>query len=101
MAAGTILFNVRWGPHLGAIILVMAAYASMAALFGMLLGNFARSEGQVMGFGLITSNLMAALGGCWWPIEGTPRWTQKLALVFPPGSAMASLPKLLTFRHSP
>ncbi len=101
MATGTILFKVSWGPHLGAIILVMAAYASMAALFGMLLGNFAESEGQVIGFGVITSNLMAALGGCWWPIEVTPRWTQKLALIFPTGWAMDALHKLMSFGDSP
>jgi ABC-type multidrug transport system permease subunit len=101
MATGTILFKVSWGPHLGAIILVMAAYASMAALFGMLLGNFAKSEGQVIGFGVITSNLMAALGGCWWPIEVTPRWTQKLALIFPTGWAMDALHKLMSFGDSP
>ncbi len=101
MASGTILFKVSWGPHLGAIILVMAAYAGMAALFGMLLGNFAKSEGQVIGFGVITSNLMAALGGCWWPIEITPAWTQKLALVFPTGWAMDALHKLMSFGDSP
>jgi ABC-2 type transport system permease protein len=101
MGTGTILFKVNWGPHLGAVLLVMAAYASMAALFGMLLGNFAKSEGQVIGFGVITSNLMAALGGCWWPIEVTPRWTQKLALVFPTGWAMDALHKLMSFGDSP
>jgi ABC-2 type transport system permease protein len=101
MATGTILFKVNWGPHLGTIILVLAAYASMAALFGMLLGNFGRTEGQVIGFGVIASNTMAALGGCWWPIEITPRWTQKLALIFPTGWAMDALHKLMSFGDSP
>ncbi len=101
MAAGTILFKVSWGDHVGAIFLVLAAYASLAALLGLLLGNFARSDGQVIGLGVIASNVMAALGGCWWPIEITPQWTQNLALVFPTGWAMDALHKLMSFGDSP
>jgi ABC-type multidrug transport system permease subunit len=101
MAAGSILFKVNWGDHLGAIFALLAAYASLAALLGMLLGNFSRSDGQVIGLGVIASNVMAALGGCWWPIEITPRWTQSLALVFPTGWAMDGLHKLMSFGDSP
>jgi ABC-2 type transport system permease protein len=100
MAAGTILFKVNWGDHLGAIFVLLGAYASLAALLGMLLGNFSRSDGQVIGLGVIASNVMAALGGCWWPIEITPRWTQNLALVFPTGWAMDGLHKLMSFGDS-
>jgi ABC-2 type transport system permease protein len=100
MAAGKILFKVNWGDHLGAILVLLAAYASLAALLGMLLGNFSRSDGQVVGLGVIASNVMAALGGCWWPIEITPRWTQDLALVFPTGWAMDGLHKLMSFGDS-
>jgi hypothetical protein len=101
MAAGSILFKVHWGDHLGAIFALLAAYASLAALLGMLLGNFSRSDGQVIGLGVIASNVMAALGGCWWPIEITPRWTQSLALIFPTGWAMDGLHKLMSFGDSP
>jgi ABC-2 type transport system permease protein len=101
MAAGTILFKVNWGEHLWAIFALLAAYASLAALLGMLLGNWGRSDGQVVGLGVIASNVMAALGGCWWPIEITPRWAQNLALVFPTGWAMDGLHKLINFGDSP
>jgi ABC-2 type transport system permease protein len=101
MAAGTILFKVNWGDHLSAVLVLLASYASLAALLGMLLGNFSRSDGQVVGLGVIASNVMAALGGCWWPIEITPRWTQNLALVFPTGWAMDGLHKLMSFGDSP
>jgi len=101
MAAGRILFHVHWGEHLGTVLLLLAAYASLAALLGMLLGNLGRSDGQVIGMGVIASNVMAALGGCWWPIEITPRWAQKVALVFPTGWAMDALHKLMSFGDSP
>ena len=100
MAAGKILFKVHW-EHLGAILLLLAAYASLAAVLGMLVGNLGRSDGQVVGIGVIASNVMAALGGCWWPIEITPRWAQKIALIFPTGWAMDALHKLMSFGDSP
>jgi len=67
----------------------------------LLLGNFGRSDGQVVGIGVIASNVMAALGGCWWPIEIVPRWAQHLALIFPTGWAMDGLHKLMSFGDSP
>jgi len=101
MLTGSLLFHVRWGPNLPAVVLVLLAYGSLAAALGMLLGNFGRTEGQVIGFGVIASNVFAGLGGCWWPVEITPLWTQKLALAFPTGWTMDALHKLMSFGASP
>jgi ABC-2 type transport system permease protein len=101
MTAGSVLFHVRWGPNLPAVVLVLLVYGSLAAALGMLIGNFGRTEGQVIGLGVIASNVMAGLGGCWWPIEITPLWTQKLALAFPTGWTMDALHKLMNFGASP
>jgi ABC-2 type transport system permease protein len=101
MIAGTVLFHVRWGPNLPMVVLVLLAYGSLAAVLGMLLGNFGRTEGQVSGMGVIASNVLAGLGGCWWPIEITPLWTQKLALAFPTGWTMDALHKLMNFGAAP
>jgi ABC-type Na+ efflux pump permease subunit len=101
MITGTVLFKVHWGEHLLAVMLVLISYAAMVAVFGMLLGNFARMEGQVIGVGVILSNVLAALGGCWWPIEIAPPWAQKIALAFPTGWAMDALHKLMSFGDSP
>jgi ABC-2 type transport system permease protein len=101
MIAGRVLFHVRWGPHLPMVVLVLLVYGSLAAVLGMLLGNFGRTEGQVIGLGVMASNILAGLGGCWWPIEITPLWTQKLALAFPTGWTMDALHKLMNFGASP
>ena len=101
MIAGTVLFHVGWGPNLPMVVLVLLVYGSLAAALGMLLGNFGRTEGQVIGLGVIASNIFAGLGGCWWPIEVTPLWTQKLALLFPTGWTMDALHKLMNFGASP
>jgi ABC-type Na+ efflux pump permease subunit len=101
MLAGTFLFKVDWGPHLAMVLLVLCAYATFAALLGMLLGNFGRSEGQIMAIGVILSNVLAAIGGCWWPVEITPAWAQTASLALPTGWAMGAMHKLVSFGDSP
>lgn len=101
MVTGTILFHIHWGDHLWAVMLFLAVNASLAAILGMLLGNAARNEAQVIGLGVVMSNVMAALGGCWWPIEITPQWAQKAALIFPTGWAMDALHRLMSFGDPP
>jgi ABC-2 type transport system permease protein len=101
LLAGRVLFHVHWGPHLPMVMLVLVCYAAFAAILGMLLGNFGRTEGQVIAIGVIASNLLAGLGGCWWPIEVVPLWAQKLSLALPTGLAMDALHKLVNFGASP
>jgi ABC-type multidrug transport system permease subunit len=101
MLAGRILFHVHWGPNLAMVILILLAYGALSASLAMLLGNFGRTEGQVIGLGVILSNVMAGLGGCWWPIEVTPPWAQKAAVFLPTGLTMNALHKLVNFGASP
>ncbi len=101
MIAGTVLFNVHWGAHLGAVMLVMFAYASLATSLGILLSNFTRNQRQVIGVGVLAANVMAALGGCWWPMEIMPPWAQKMAMFVPTGWAMDALHKLVNFGAEP
>jgi ABC-2 type transport system permease protein len=51
--------------------------------------------------GVVAANVMAALGGCWWPIEITPPFMQKLQLAFPTGWTMDALHKLISFGYGP
>jgi ABC-2 type transport system permease protein len=97
MLAGTLFFGMRWGPDLPMLLLVLLAWGALAAALGLLLGNVARTEGQATAVGVLASNVLAALGGCWWPIEVTPRWMQSLALALPTGWAMDALHRLVSF----
>ncbi len=101
MAVGTLLFKVDWGPNLPMIVVILVAYGAAAALGGMTLANFGRTEGQVVGLGVILSNILAAIGGCWWPVEITPPWAQKAALTLPTGWVMGALHKLVSFGDPP
>lgn len=101
LLTGRLLFKVDWGSHLPTLLSVLVTYAALAAALGMLLGNFARTDGQAISLGVISANLLAGLGGCWWPIEVTPRWLQKLALFIPTGLAMDALHRLVSFGYGP
>jgi ABC-2 type transport system permease protein len=101
MITGSSLFHIHWGPHLAMVCLVLFAYGALVVALGMLLGNFGRTEGQIVGLGVIASNVLAGLGGCWWPVEVTPLWAQKAALTLPTGWAMDALHKLINFGASP
>jgi len=94
---GTLLFNMQWGPDVPMIILVLASWAAFCASAGLLLGSLARTEGQASGIGVLTANVLAALGGCWWPIEVTPAWMQGLQNFTPTGWTMDALHKLISF----
>jgi ABC-type Na+ efflux pump permease subunit len=97
MIAGTILFKMNWGPNLPSVLLLMFVYAAFMATLGILLGSLARSEGQAVGIGVVATIVLAALGGCWWPIEIAPAWMQDLQLFIPAGWAMDGLHKLVSF----
>ena len=101
MLTGTVLFKMDWGPDLGWVVLVLLVYGGLMAALGMLLGNLARTEGMAAGIGVLTANVLAALGGCWWPIEITPAWMQKFQLFLPTGWAMDAMHKLISFGAGP
>ncbi len=98
LVAGPLLFGVRWGESLPMIAVVLFAWASLAASISMVLGSLARTEGQAVGIGVLASNVLAALGGCWWPIEITPRFLQGVARVLPTGWTMHALHELVSFQ---
>jgi ABC transporter DrrB family efflux protein len=95
--AGAFLFGVRWGPSLPMIGVVLFAWASLGASLSLLLGSIARTEGQAVAIGVLASNVLAALGGCWWPIEITPGFLQGVARVLPTGWTMHALHELVSF----
>lgn len=98
LAFGTFLFDMQWGPDFTMIAIVLAAWAGFCASAGLLLGAIAKTEGQVAGLGVLTTNALAALGGCWWPIEVTPEWMQSLQNFLPTGWAMDAMHSLISFQ---
>jgi ABC-2 type transport system permease protein len=101
LLVGTFLFKMNWGPDFAMILVVLAAWAALCASAGLLLGSIASSEGQASGLGVLTANGLAALGGCWWPIEVTPQWMQMIQKLTPTGWTMDAMHKLISFQSGP
>ena len=97
MIAGVVLFDMDWGSNLWAVCLILIGWAGFNASLGIWLGNLARSEAQMSGIATIVSLSLAALGGCWWPIEITPSWMQALAIYLPTGWTMDAMHQLINF----
>ncbi len=98
LAIGTMLFKMNWGPDLAMIVVILAAWAGFCASAGLLIGSVASTEAQAGGLGALAANALAALGGCWWPIEITPPWMQMLQNFLPTGWTMDALHKLISFQ---
>ena len=99
MVIATVLFRMNWGPRFVGVLIVLVAWAAFCASLGLLLGNLAQSEAQVIGLGILVSMVLAALGGCWWPIEIAPAWVQDLQKALPSGWTMDAMHRLISFRH--
>ncbi len=97
MIMGALLFKIHWGEHWLMIFVLLFSWAATCAGFAVLMGSLAKNEGQVNGIPVIVSMFLAALGGCWWPIEVAPEWMQKLAVFLPTGWVMDALHKLMYF----
>jgi ABC-2 type transport system permease protein len=98
LLVGTYVFEMVWGPDFAMVVLVLAVWAGFCASAGLLLGSLARTEGQASGLGALTANGLAALGGCWWPIEVTPQWMQMIQKLTPTGWTMDAMHKLISFQ---
>ncbi len=97
MLAGTVLFGMDWGAALPMVSLVLFGWAAFTASLAMVLISVTRTLAQTAGIGVFSTQVMAALGGCWWPIEITPEWMQTLARFLPTGWAMDAIHKLVNF----
>jgi ABC-2 type transport system permease protein len=101
MISGTQFFGMDWGDDLPMVMLLLLCWAAFCTSTAIFLANVMRTEQQMNALGVITAIVLAALGGCWWPIEITPAWMQSLAATLPTGWAMNGLHQLIHFGNGP
>jgi ABC-2 type transport system permease protein len=97
MLVGQYLFGVNVRSNLPGIVLTLLVLSWVAASVGVLIGSLVKAEEKVVGLCLLIALPMAALGGCWWPLELVPKSLQYAALATPTGWALAALHQLITF----
>ncbi|MGH7880291.1 MAG: ABC transporter permease, partial [Candidatus Binataceae bacterium] len=89
------VFGVSLGAHPLALLAPGAAIALAAAGFGLIVASAGRTRDAVLPVGAIVIMTMAAMGGCWWPIDFEPQWMQTVALALPTTWAMRAFNDLM------
>jgi len=94
-AVGYFVFGVSLGPQPWALLLPIAGIVFAGTAFGLIVAGLARTRDAVLPLGAIVIMSMAAIGGCWWPIDLEPRWLRTIALALPTTWAMESFNDLM------
>ena len=97
LVVGKFMFHVNLGSNLPAVAVVLIVFSWAAASLGVLVGSLSAVEDRVVGISVLARLLMAALGGCWWPLEIGPPVMQTIALCTPSGWALRALHQLISF----
>jgi len=94
---GRLLFGVSLGSSPAGLAAYLVLFTITMAGLGVLMGCLLRSAKQVGALGVAASLLLAALGGCWWPIELVPGWLKAVGLSLPTGQAMHAVQRLIVW----
>lgn len=100
MAVGVIAsrtVGVYIGDHPFATTIVLLVYALAVAPLGVAFGAWFTEPDRAASIGVVTTMVMAAFGGCWWPLEIVSEPLQRLAMVFPTSWAMRALHGTISF----
>jgi ABC-type multidrug transport system permease subunit len=92
---GYYLFDISLGPEPWALMLPIIGIAFAGTAFGLIIAAVAHGRDAVLPFGSIVIVTMAAIGGCWWPIDLEPPWMRTVALAFPTTWAMEAFNDLM------
>jgi ABC-2 family transporter protein len=98
LAVGWVAFGISLGPEPWALLLPTVGIVFAGTAFGLIVAGAAPTREAILPVGSIVIVTMAAVGGCWWPIDLEPRWMRTVALAFPTTWAMDAYNDLM-MRH--
>ena len=94
---GALAFNVDLGASPVAVIVLSLLMVLASAAFAVLLASFVGNVRTASAAGVLTSLVLAPIGGSWWPLFITPAFMQSLARLTPHGWANDGLNRLMLF----
>ena len=97
LLVGKLLFHLNVGANLPGVLLVLLVYSWVAAATGLLVGSLLDAPDRVVGVCVLASLLMAAVGGCWFPLELAPEALRTAGHCVPTGWALDALHRLISF----
>ncbi len=100
-AVGWLLFGISLGRYPLALLIPTAGISFASAALGLVIASIARAHDSVMPFGTTLSMAIAAIGGCWWPLDFEPGWMRTLARFVPTTWTMQSYNDLMIRNQPP
>jgi ABC-2 type transport system permease protein len=94
---GILVFHVDMGLSPAAVIILSVLMVIMSSAFTLMLATLARTQRSASSLAVITSLVLAPLGGCWWPLFLYPPWLQNIAKVTPHAWATTGFNKIMVF----
>src|SRR5580704_13814960 len=100
-AVGWFLFGISLGRYPLALLIPTIGISFASAALGLVIASIARAHDSVMPFGVTLSMAIAAIGGCWWPLDFEPGWMRALARFAPTTWTMQSFNDLMIRNRPP
>lgn len=100
LGAGTLLFRIPLGDSPVLLVPLILSLAVFAGCLSIFFGVLCQTEKQVVNIAIFVAVALAALGGCWWPIEIVPENFKIVAKFTPSYWAMHGLQRVMYFNKS-
>jgi len=94
---GILAFNMDLGLSPAAVIILSILMVIMSSAFALMLATLVKTQRSAGSIAVLTSLVLAPLGGCWWPLFILPEWMQSMAKITPHGWANTGFNKLMLF----
>lgn len=99
-AVGWAMFGITLGRNPLALLIPTIGISFAAAALGLVVASISPAHDSVMPLGVTVSMAMAAIGGCWWPLDFEPGWMRELAQWMPTTWTMQAFNDLM-IRNQP
>ena len=99
-AVGWALFGISLGQRPLALLIPTIGISFAAAALGLVVASISPAHDSVMPLGVTVSMAMAAIGGCWWPLDFEPSWMRAVANWMPTTWTMQAFNDLM-IRNQP
>lgn len=91
LGLGSVILRIRLEIPWGYFFVMLLAFMIRAVSLGLLVATFFRTTEKANAVGVAIGLLLAALGGCWWPLEVVSEPMRSLAMALPTGLMMDAM----------
>ncbi len=95
MLFGRFIMGVNWGTSIINTIIFVSIFLIAVIALGLLLSSVIKTSSQLGAIASLLITVTSMLGGCWWPIEFSPEYMQRIGMLTPQYWAVKGLNYLI------